>query len=530
MVVPKIISTRLRKIEYLADESKSACEAENQLIDLYLRMHHEVFQTQQETEKFRSDYEHGRDTFEKVKAEFYSLESQRKNMIADSLKILPEKIKYPAFRIALDKVFAEHYRLSIIANKFLAHFAQMEQELKALIEYRDRLVDFFRKEMAGNLNRMADLLEEIEAYPYGTSLDLTSFCADDKLFSEISLSVRSDILHIVDKVDYCVRMDINPFMVYFNEGATAKAMHEALVSLSTAHKFYVDAEEIERLIFWFDWDINASNKVDDLHPRYGFVHDIEFDLDGNIKLHIDIDIIAEGVFWISERVSFLLKCAAHEVYTMEILEPLVGHALDIVRDVVALHAKDKGYNLNINKLYNNYDLVRAWLTYILNTNPSSKNEWEKAIGFKPAYKITLPGIYDMPFFTVVFIMDQLLLENKQYDNWINRMLFEKIVPIAQYKTLKLKLDRITKGDFYLNLRQCHIFMMILEGSRQLLTGNHKVKFINELNKAGINAEDRNVFLEFSQAEQKHVKGLLDSINLTIKDFDKKIDWNSIFFH
>jgi hypothetical protein len=321
----------------------------------------------------------------------------------------------------------------------------------------------------------------------------------------------------------------NPFVTRMNKATTGlQAAKDLLPKLRGAWAQYTKAEEIDKKFYRLEWDEETEIPEVMEYVDWGISTDIEKDAKGNIILHLGMEMIAENLLHQWYRVSYRMNCKAGEILSSDIMEPLIGNCMDNMKIEIATVNKERSRQLNMKNIEVVYELVNMLTAgFVEGMIENGGLQWENDDMFDTGIHIDSPAGFQLLGVTLVNVMEQVLYSNKVFDNATNRTKFNDFCGLSQYTTLKYLLPKMDKGPLTLNNREYFLFLALIDCACQLLLGDRGDYLFEGLEKVGVDASLRAMFLSNAQ---KHYNNSLDYFrkkDITISFLEKPRDWNMV---
>ncbi len=228
------------------------------------------------------------------------------------------------------------------------------------------------------------------------------------------------------------------------------------------------------------------------------------------------------------RTTFQITAAEHELFSVEILRPIVEEAIQIAKGSYKEFAREnnfpkQGVILHMKQL--TLSLVTSIITnYKLRTIQDKNNEFLET---KYGLRLTPGGNTSLIVTGTFMIMDHILYENPAFNNESNREAIMEYVPLPRYETIKLKCLEIDRQNVSLTWVETIFFFLCLDCALQLLLGEHADTLIPQMEELGMIELRRNEYVAFSSDMVKGLKTTLKEGGMTISNLEQQIDWNSL---
>jgi hypothetical protein len=528
MLITKEIQHPLRLINLEIDDSKPLTKKENKLINTYVKLHDRFKSIKDIQSEMQENIIKHRNRLQEVFGLYEGCEQQIKTMVSDGENLLVKQDNYQTYKKKFDALMKYALNYNLAYHVFNEKFEKMIEELDSIQAIRNTCIDYYDADDDPLWKMYDELVTWLFENYKGLSVDIVAFDTDSQNFLTIRHKASQEFDKFYNDLKKYIIEEYNPFMTRYNSVMNEmKGFNDTLEKLRDGYLLYTQAEHLENRINWFDWMPVKFMAPDIDAVDFGISFDLEYDDKEMITLHLDTYMIIEDLLNMSLRESFKIKCTLQELFTNQVMEPLVGHCIDIMINEVKISEKEWPQKIDIEKIDGSYYVIEN-LTRMFVEGESSRIDKDKGDMYQSMLVIKKGGANNLGV-PMITVMDQLLFTNKKFDTIKNRDILNNIVSIDQYLTLRYLLPKSDKSDISLNLRQYILLLMLLDCVCQLLVGDHDYEFIKGLDKVGVNAEIRRKFLKEAPLKYKESMEHFKEINSEVPFLKVARDWNRIFF-
>jgi hypothetical protein len=532
MLVPIELSNPLRKISIEIDNSKALTVKENKLLLSYVKLHEQFFEISELQKKLKNDFREVVDFMSALSEQNKAIELQMKIIGEDTTKLLVKQPDYETFKIQFNALIAYISNFNEWYIEYFHNVTLLGEKLEKITADRDKCTDYYYmdededtlwKEYEELTNWLFDNYEEL-------SIDIISFDDDKEMFLTMRGDTEDDYEPLFKEINDFITDVNNPFIDGYNVTVkTVEGFNAIIKQLQSAYLMYSKATEEDNRLVWFDWSDTADKppRIDTIN--YGISYDLEFEQDGTILLHLDTIMMIENLLDLSLRVSYRMKCSLEETFTKEVMEPLAGHCIELLKNEVMVNEDERVKKIDLRHIEDSYYVIEKLTTVFVEGEVAGGLRHEGPEMFEPSLLIEKPGIFGLLTATIVSVMDQLLFTNKNFDNQKNRNALNSIVSINQYITVKHHMVMVDAGPVTFNFRQHLTFLMLLDCTCQMLVGDHDYEFFKGLELVNVDAEARKLYLKTAQSFYKDTLDNFKKNNITVTFLEKTRNWNQVFF-
>lgn len=531
MLIPKVILHPLREISFMIEDDIEMTKKENKIIKEYIKLHDHQYEFEKLTHSVQKEFSAHHQVMLEVKNEFLVIEPMIYQLIENEASLLKPLDNFKTFRQKFDSLMSEGEKYGLAYSKFIKRFNTMIDEWRKI---DDAIIQLANKD--GAMDKMHDdfndLDSEFDDNEYPSYIDEDSFAEDQDLFRDKNQQIYNNFIELDDATEKYFNQEFNPFIERYNNAITKhKKFYSEIKNVHKAYLFYTKAKEAsEGDKIYIEWTKQKLFKDLEEAVDYGVSYDEEYGKNGEITFHLDTVIRIEDVLEVMVRNSYLMQCSFKEIFTTEVLEPLIGHNLDLASGEITQNVKKNNIDFDLKMIEANYNTTQE-VTKILIEGVTSKesfdvkdeNYYKEVITYKNPAEVQTLGVPSLN------IMNQLFFLNNNFDNKRNREIFNNYFSLSNYITLEFLLPKSDKGPISLNSNQYILFLIILDCTCQLLVGDHAEEFYEGLKKVGINAERRKIFMKSAQQILKIEKEHFKETNSVVTPLETRYDWNKIFF-
>jgi hypothetical protein len=530
MLIPKLIKHPLRDIELMEDANKQPLDNETKMLEKYIKLHDWYYDLDQHVKSLREKYTTHFYNFRITQKELFEIEYRIDRLIEEKKKLIPKFADYMTFREGYCKFLDYAAKYNEFYHAFESNSSELSAELEVIYEMNSRLFDADEEE-----DTLWDALDESETEFYDNyekmCYDLVAYDDDIEKFREAVAVITMNKDELYEEINEYIADEYNPFMDNYNK-VIDKASHlnDDMDDLHNAYLQYTKATEVEGQVIWTEWFDSGPFGDDFEFVDVGVTYDFEFVEDGKLLFHLDTQIILENILQQIYRGSYLMNCKQEEIFTREILEPLIGRNLEIMKNEIADANTEVGNRIDMKGIDIGYELIHDITGVFIDGITSQNINLFGDNGMnQPGLHIPKPGNNSLMALTMINVMDQLFFDNPAFDHPKNQQAFNRVANLCHYITLKNRLLKMFEGEVTLSMSQYFLFLAFMDCASQLLVGEHDQDFIEGLKTLKVDDEALKMYLKMSR---EHYKGALehfDKNNITVTYLKHTRNWNSVFF-
>ncbi len=530
MLIPKEISTPLRTITLMIDDSKPMTDKDNRLVEMLVELHNKQYELGNIRKLLQEYFDKHHIEFLDVLKDFEVLDKKMHELPVLCNQLLPKQINYKTYKNGVDNLIQVAVDYNTLYFKFDARLKPLSQGVEVMGDMRDKFAKIEEQTIEIE-NSISKVLYKDYQKIHEFCIDIASFRDEKSIFSEIQegeLEIYNPLEESID--DYIVN-EYNPMMNKFNQNnKDIQVAGNIIQKLHKNHILYTKAKEFDFCELWLEWEKQAHFQEEIEGVDFGISYDVEFGKKGGIIFHLYTNMVTEGIFNLFLVSSFRLSCSLKEIFTPEMMYPLVGRALFLMKNQVELSNNNRTNKLNMSLIDIGWDVVEG-ISNVFLEGETAKEEFltESKNMYAPALNITKSGLIELLGVTMVNIMEQLLFTNPNFDHIRNQSALNEIVGINQFVTLKHRMMKLAKEETILNNRQHVLFLLLLDCTCQLLLGDNGEEFYDGLDGVKINAQSRLLFLKEAQKFYAQAMKNYKENGSKIPFLEKTRDWNRVFF-
>lgn len=294
----------------------------------------------------------------------------------------------------------------------------------------------------------------------------------------------------------------------------------------------VTIELYQSHLFWFNPASEADRILLDPEPgskkiNFAVEYDYEEESPTLWKVYIDFMLDMETVANMGIRCCFEVAAAESLVFAPEAFAVMMETTLDRTfptfeeectaqhLDYLRLETKDFADNiLEMAKVCSE--------NYYSSRKPNdAENNFEMIEGMRVSANtlLVLRGTF--------VVLEQVLMFNPNFDLVHNRWEFSGVIPLSRYNTLKLKAVEEGREVIAFTWAEVVFLLICIDMALQLLVGDHLDTMSAGLDAAGLDEENRAIYLKSCDRLLADMKEKLQAAGVQIADLEDQHDWNAM---
>ncbi len=530
MLIPKEISTPLRTITLMVDDSKPITKKDNRLIEVLVEYHNVEFDLRVHVKDMLEKFIPYSKTSTETYKEYEHVLVLLNELSINTKKLLDKKDDFSTFLKEYDIFYEAIKQFNEKSRAFGDSFFEMKRDLLKIWDLRD-----ISEQKIMTANSSFELLLTVKqdffinTNEYAVNLD--SFLKETSLVFEITETIESEKKEALSLYDNYVNHEFNPWAESFNKGFPELPMLSKIITeVHTTYTFYTKAKEFDSYEIFFELYVDKTIEPTLEVVYYGVSYDIEFGKNGGIILHLDTEMVIPDVLNSALRKSYRIKCSLEELFTANIMEPLIWNGLIYMRnDMTERHEKGE-HKIDMDAIEISAHVVENLTKTFLEGDEKAGTKIAHDDDLhQPILSIKTPGFFSLLSIVVINVFTQLLYSNKNFDNRFNRHAVKNIFSDCHFQTMRNLFWKMHEKEVILNLKYFFLFFSLVDATCQLLVGDHAEDFYEDLLKSNITPENRILFLKEAQKHYKDAIEFLEKNNIEAPFLKKTRDWNRVFF-
>ncbi len=530
MLIPKEFSTPLRTITLMVDDTKPITKKDNRLIKLLVELHTKQYELGNIRKLLKEYFDKHRIEFSYVLKDFEVLDKKMQELPVLSNQLLLKQINYKTFKNGLDRLLNDAIDYNTLYFEFEDKLRPVSKGVGVMSGMRDKFSKIEEKtfEIENSIN---EVLYKDYKKRHEFCIDIDSIIDEIDVFSEIQECELEIYNPLAESIDSYVVDEFNPMVNKYNKNnKDIKSVNKNIQKLHENHILYSKAKEIDFRELWLEWEKPVIIQEEIEFVDYGVSYDVEFGKRGGVIFHLYTNMNVEGIFNLYFVSSYRLACSLKEIFTPEMMYPLVGRALFLMKNQAQLANDNIALNDNLDAIEIGWKIVDGICSVFIE-GETAKDDFlnEPKNMYAPVLNITNSGLIELLGVTMVNVMEQLLFTNPNFDHIRNQQVLNEIVGINQLITLKHRMMKLAREKTILNNRQAILFLLFLDCTCQLLLGDNGEEFYDGLDVIKIDAETRLFFLKEAQKFYAQALNRYKENGSKIPFLEKTRDWNRVFF-
>ena len=261
---------------------------------------------------------------------------------------------------------------------------------------------------------------------------------------------------------------------------------------------------------------------------FNFNYDYEKPGFNQWKIHIDAGFDVKPVAKICVRSSFKARCTELNIFKTESLNELIKYAF---KECL------KGFNeqCKVHGLQHDWkpEIKESMITSFAETaieqyfNSRKQGDASNSKLQTAGLKLTPGSLTNLAVKCTFMIMDEILFLNAAFDTKRNREIFNEIIPVPYYYTLKMNCLEIDKENVQLTWLHTIFYFLCMECALQMLIGDHYETLKPAVETRGLDSTNATSFISFGTKLLADLQEHLKSSGATISNLEKKYDWNNL---